>query len=178
MTITLETISNGEGYDLIPEVTKYQVATGVTVSVKEPTIALVEKANGVVGDPALVNAAICRIICQDWPEDDKEVSMRMASRLVRDFFLMLSGIEKRPQRILKHIKPGTRKPTKGWSPNRWVSAWKRRGNGFAYLVERVAGYNPAEVQRIRTLCNYTEVARCYASMCADNESFAWNQIGK
>ena len=97
MIITLETISNGEGYDLIPEVTKYQVATGVTVSVKEPTISLVEKANGVVGDPALVNAAICRIICHNWPEDDKEVSMRMASRLVRDFFLMLSGIEKRPK---------------------------------------------------------------------------------
>jgi len=55
----------------------------------------VEEANAVTGDPALINVAICEIICNDFPVDRNDVSMRMVSRLVRDFFLMLSGIESR-----------------------------------------------------------------------------------
>ena len=93
--VTLDTISSGEGYDLIPNKTKYQVAEGVTVRLKEHVIALVEEANAVTGDPALINVTICEIICNDFPVDSKDVSMRMVSRLVRDFFLMLSGIESR-----------------------------------------------------------------------------------
>lgn len=93
--VTLDTISSGEAYDLIPNKTKYQVAEGVTVTLKEPVIALVEEANAVTGDPALLNVTICEIICNDFPSERKDVSMRMVSRLVRDFFLMLSGIESR-----------------------------------------------------------------------------------
>ena len=93
--VTLDTISSGEAYDLIPNKTKYQVAEGVTVTLKEPVIALVEEAKAVTGDPALLNVTICEIICNDFPSERKDVSMRMVSRLVRDFFLMLSGIESR-----------------------------------------------------------------------------------
>jgi len=97
MLITLGSIDAGDSYELKPGRTRYQLADGVEVTMKEPTIKLVEEANKVGAEPTRINLEICRVICNNWPEDDSSVSMRLVSRIVQDFFLMLTGTSRRPE---------------------------------------------------------------------------------
>jgi hypothetical protein len=98
MKVDLDVVDRGESYKIRPGSTVYVLKDGVEVTLKEPTIDLVEEADAVkASNPIWLNRDICKVICNDFPKDKdlKNVSMRMFGHIVADFFLLLTGIGRR-----------------------------------------------------------------------------------
>ena len=98
MKIDIDVVDRGDSYKIRPGSTVYVLKEGIEVTLKEPTIDLVERADKIQSsNPIWLNRDICKAICNDFPNDEdlKDVSMRMFSHIVTDFFLLLTGIGKR-----------------------------------------------------------------------------------